>query len=91
MGDTFVEGGKNGKGKEKERRKGERKKEKRTSVCSSSARRRSNGWNSSDQEVKSVDKSYVSRDRDSSYFGLFLSFGLLFWADLGPCCAMFMA
>ena len=31
------------------------------------------------------------RGRDSSYFGLFLSFGLLFWVDLGPSCAMFMA
>ena len=29
------------------------------------------------------DEGYDPRGRDSSYFGLFLSFGLLFWADLG--------
>ena len=28
-------------------------------------------------------RGYASRDRDSSYFGLFLAFGLLFWADFG--------
>ena len=26
-------------------------------------------------------RGYASRGRDSSYFGLFLAFGLLFWAD----------
>ena len=28
-------------------------------------------------------RGYTSRGRDSSYFGLFLAFGLLFWVDFG--------
>ena len=28
-------------------------------------------------------RGYALRGRDSSYFGLFLAFGLLFWADFG--------
>ena len=39
--------------------------------------------NSLDQGVKSENstRGYASRGKDSSYFGLFLVFGLLFWAD----------
>ena len=28
-------------------------------------------------------RGYASRSRDSSYFGLFPAFGLMFWADFG--------
>ena len=47
--------------------------------------RRSEGQNLLDQGVKSEDltRGYASEGRDSSYFGLFLAFGLLFWADFG--------
>ena len=50
-------GKKEKKSKEKRERGGEereREKMRRKSACSSSARRRSNGWNSLDQEEKSV-------------------------------------
>ena len=45
----------------------------------------SDGRNSLDQGVKSGDstRGYASRGRDSFYFGLFIAFGLLFWADFG--------
>ena len=45
----------------------------------------SNGRNSLDQGVKSGDltRGYASRGRDSSYFGLFLAFRIMFWADFG--------
>ena len=38
-----------------------------------------------DQGVKSGDstRGYASRGKDSSYFGLLLAFGLLFWANFG--------
>ena len=34
-------------------------------------------------KVRIFDEGYDPRGRDSSYFGLFLSFKLLFWADFG--------
>ena len=34
-------------------------------------------------KVHIFNEGYAPRGRDSSYFGLFLSFGLLFWADFG--------
>ena len=42
-------------------------------------------FKSLDQGVKSRDstRGYASRGMNSSYFGLFLAFGLLFWADFG--------
>ena len=54
-------------------------------MVSSSIHWRFDGWNSFNQGVKSGDskRGYASRGRDSSYFGLFLAFGLLFWADFG--------
>ena len=42
------------KEREREKKGREKKGKKRKSTCSSSARRCSDGWNSSDQEVKSV-------------------------------------
>ena len=41
--------------------------------------------NSLDQAVKSGDltRGYTSRGRNSSYFGLFLAFWLLFWTNFG--------
>ena len=55
----------------------------RRPAVSSSVHWRSDGRNSLDQGVNSRDstRGYASRGRDSSYFGLFLAFGLLFWAD----------
>ena len=54
-------------------------------MVSSSVHWRSDGRNSLDKEVKSGDltRGYASRGRDFSYFSLFLTFGLLFWADFG--------
>ena len=54
-------------------------------MVSSSIHWRSDGRNLLDREAKSGDstKGYGSRGRDSSYFGLFLAFGLLFWDDFG--------
>ena len=34
-------------------------------------------------KVRIFDEGYAPRGQDFSYFGLFLSFGLLFWADFG--------
>ena len=34
-------------------------------------------------QVCIFDKDYAQRGKDSSYVGLFLSFGLLFWTDFG--------
>ena len=47
--------------------------------------RRFDGRNFLNQGVKFGDstRGYASRGRDSSYFGLFLTFRLLFWADFG--------
>ena len=52
-------------------------------TVSSSVHWHSDSRNLLDQGVKSKDstRGYASRGRDSSYCGLFLSFGLLFWAD----------
>ena len=54
-------------------------------MVSSSVHWRANCRNSLDQRVKSGDliRSYTSRGRDSSYFGLFIAFGLLSWAYFG--------
>ena len=54
-------------------------------MVSSSVHWRSNCRNTLDQRVKSGDliRSYTSRGRDSSYFGLFIAFGLLSWAYFG--------
>ena len=54
-------------------------------MVSSSVHWCSDGLNSFDQGVKYGDsmRGYTSRGRDSSYFGLFLVFGLLFWVDFG--------
>ena len=54
----------------------------RRPAFSSSVDWRSNDRNSLDQGVKSGDlmMGYASRGRDSSYFGLFIAFRLLFWA-----------
>ena len=67
------------KGRERKERE-ERKRERRRKESW-----RSDGQNSLDQEVKSGDsiKGYTSSGRDSSYFGLLLAFGLLFWDDFG--------
>ena len=81
--------GEKGKGEKKERKerketKRKRKRERgRRPAVSSSVHWRSDGRSSLDQGVKSGDstRGYASRGRDSSYFGLFLAFGLLFWAD----------
>ena len=73
--------GEKGKGEKKEKKK----KRGRRPTVSSSVHRRLDGRNSLDQGVKSQDstRGYASRGRDFSYFGLFLTFGLLFWADFG--------
>ena len=84
-------GGKEKKGKEKRKREKKEKKRKekkrkrkrergRRPTISSSVHWRPDGQNSLDQGVKSGDstRGYASRGRDSSYFGLFLAFGLLF-------------
>ena len=83
--------GEKGKGEKKERkerkeRKRKRKRERgRRPVVSSSVHWCSDGRNWLDQGVKSGDltRGYALRGRDSSYFGLFLAFGLLFWANFG--------
>ena len=77
-----------GKEKRKERKKKKRKRKRergRRSVVSSSVHWRSNSQNSLDQGVNFGDstRGYASRGRDSSYFGLFLAFGILFLADFG--------
>ena len=82
--------GEKGKGEKEERKERKERKKKRNRergrrlAVSSSVHWRSNNQNSLDQGVKSGDsmRGYVSRGRDSSYFG-FLAFGLLFWADFG--------
>ena len=71
--------------RERRRRKGERKKEKK--------KRCSDGWNSSNQEVKPVYSTSAMLQEVGilptlvSFYPLSYCFGLL----LGPCCAMFMA
>ena len=70
--------------KERKERKRKRKKERgRRPAVSSSVHWHSDGRNSLDKGVKPGDstRGYASRGRDSSNFGLFLTFGLLFWAD----------
>ena len=72
--------------KERKERKRKRKRERGTRPkVSSSIHWRSEGRNLLDQGVKSRDstRGYSSTGRDSSYFSLFLAFGLLFWADFG--------
>ena len=75
--------------RESERRKERKRKRKRErgrrSAVSSSVHWHPAGRNSLDQGVKSGDstRGYTSRGRDSSYFGLLLAFGLLFWANFG--------
>ena len=75
--------------RERERRKDRKRKRKRErgrrSTVSFSVHWHSKGRNSLDQGVKYGDstRGYTSRGRDSSYFCLFLAFGLLFWADFG--------
>ena len=83
-----------GEKKERKEKKRKRKREiRRRPVVSSLVHWRSDGQNLLDQKVKSGDstRGYASRGRDSSYFGIFIAFGLLFWGDLEPCCAMLMA
>ena len=80
-----------GEGKQRGKRKRKRKwRERRESKERKREGRRkgsrcSEGRNLLDQGVKSGDsmRGYTSRGRDSSYFGLLLAFGLLFWADFG--------
>ena len=75
-----------GEKKERKERKRKRKRERgRRSAVSSSVHWHSDSRNSSDEGVKSRDstRGYASRGRDSSYFGLFLAFELLFWVDFG--------
>ena len=57
----------------------------RRPVVSSSVHWHSGSQNSLDQAVKSGDstRGYTSRGRNSSYFGLFLAFWLLFWTNFG--------
>ena len=73
--------------KKEKKRKRKRKRERgRRPAVSSSIHWRSDGRHSIlDQGVKFGDstRGYASRGRDSSYFGLFLAFGLLFWAYFG--------
>ena len=67
--------------KERKERKRKRKRERgRRLVVSFSVHWYPGGQNSLDQGVKSGDikRGYTSRGRDSSYFGLFQAFGLLF-------------
>ena len=66
--------------KEREKRKKRKRERGKKPAVSSSVHWRSDGWNSLDQGVKSGDltRGYASRGRDSSYFGLFLTFELLF-------------
>ena len=83
--------GEKGKGEKKERKKRKERKRKRKRergrrlTVSSSVHWHSDGQNSLDQGVKFGDstRGYALRGRDSSYFGLFLAFGLFFWADFG--------
>ena len=77
-----------GKGEKKERKETKRKRKRergRRPTVSSSVHWRSDSRNLLNQGVKFGDSTggYASRGRDSSYFGLFLTFGLLFWADFG--------
>ena len=101
MGDVFVEGGENIKGKEKEKGKGEKgKKEKKRKERKRERKgREKEGEEEIDvfflgspafrqlkligprSKVRIFNEGYAPRGRDSSYFGLFLSFGLLFWVD----------
>ena len=67
--------------KERKERKRKRKRERgRRPVVSSSVHWHFEGRNLLDQGVKSGDstRGYASRGKDSSYFGLFLAFGILF-------------
>ena len=66
--------------KEREKRKKRKRERGKRPAVSSSVYWRSDGRNLLDQGVKSGDstRGYASRGRDSSYFGLFLAFELLF-------------
>ena len=83
------EKGKGEKKKRKERKRKRKRERGRRPVVSSLVHWRSDGRNSLDQGVKFGDstRGHASTGRDSSYFGLFLAFGLI----LEPCCAMLMA
>ena len=78
------EKGKREKGK-KEKKEREMEREEREREGGRKGSRRSDGRNSLNQGVKSGDSTwgYPSRDRDSSYFGLFLAFEVLLWTDFG--------
>ena len=85
VGKEKRKGGKERKGKEKRKRekkekKGKGKEREKRPAVSSSVHWRSDSRNSLDKGVKSEDsmRGYASRGRDSSYFGLFLAFGILF-------------
>ena len=75
MGGQFIEEGRNKKERRRKKkregkeRKKEREKEKKGRGRGRKGNLRSDGRNSSDQEVKS--KGYTPRGRDSTYFGLF--------------------
>ena len=80
------------RGKEKRKRekkerkgKGKKKRNRRRLEVSSSVHWRFGSRYSLNQGVKSRDstRAYASRSRDSSFFGLLLAFGLLYWIDFG--------
>ena len=86
-----MKGKEKGKGEKKKKKKRKKKKRKierergRRPEISSSIHWDFYHWNSLNQGVKSGDsmRGYASRARDSSNFGLFLAFELLFWAYFG--------